>query len=506
MIDMTDTPTITTDIAIIGSGMGGGTLAYALRNSGAKVLIVERGGYLPREPENWSPREIFVAKRYRTTDPFLDGSGKPFRPSIYHVVGGCTKVYGAALPRFRREDFGALESEDGVSPAWPVDYDELEPYYAEAERLFRVHGTAGSDPIEAARSTPFPYPAVPHEPVIAEVADSFERQGLRPFSLPLGIDLREGGTCIRCRTCDGFPCMVDAKSDAEMCVTRPALESPSVSMMTGTRAIALRTDPTGRRVTGLDVDVDGAQRTIIASTYVVAAGAINSTALLLRSASDRHPNGLANSTGLVGRNYMAHINSALMAIRPKTNSTVFQKTLALNDWYFDESNSRVGMGHAQLLGKLQAEMLTAAVPWAPKRVLSELAGRSVDWYLMTEDLPDPENRVSLDSSGRVIVNWRVNNERLHKRLVSSMATAMRRAGYPMIHTRRFGLDATAHQCGTVRFGDDPATSVLDPLCRSHDVANLFVMDASFLPSSSAQNPALTVAAQALRVGEKAVFN
>lgn len=505
MIDVT-TPTITTDIAIIGSGMGGGTLAYALRNRGAKVLILERGGYLPREPQNWSPRQIFVAKRYRTTDPFLDGSGKPFRPSIYYFVGGCTKVYGAALPRFRREDFGALESEDGVSPAWPIDYDELEPYYAEAERLFRVHGTAGTDPIEGARSTPFPYPAVPHEPVIAEVADSFDQQGLRPFPLPLGIDLREGGTCIRCKTCDGFPCQVLAKSDAEVCVTTPALESPNVSLMTGARAIALRTDPTGRRVTGLEVDLNGVRRTIIASTYVVAAGAINSTALLLRSSSDKHPNGLANATGLVGRNYMAHINSALMAIRPNTNGTVFQKTLAVNDWYFDESNARVGRGHAQLLGKLQGSMLQGSVPWAPKRVLAELAGRSVDWYLMTEDLPDPENRVSLDPAGRVIVNFRPNNVRLHKRLVSSMATAMRRAGYPMIQTRRFGLDATAHQSGTVRFGDDPATSVLDPLCRSHDVANLFVMDASFLPSSSAQNPALTVAAQALRVGEKAVFD
>jgi choline dehydrogenase-like flavoprotein len=502
----TDGATITTDIAIIGSGMGGGTLAYALRNRGATILILERGDYLPREPENWSPREIFVAKRYRTSDPYLDRSGKPFHPSIYHVVGGCTKVYGAALPRFRREDFGVLESEDGVSPAWPVTYDELEPYYAEAERLFRVHGTAGSDPIEGARSTPFPYPAVPHEPVIADIAESFERQGLRPFSLPLGIDLREGGTCIRCKTCDGFPCQVLAKSDAEVCVTTPALESPNVSMMTGARAVALRTDPSGRRVVGLDIDVDGMRQNVIASTYVVAAGAINSAALLLRSASGRHPNGLANSTGLVGRNYMAHLNSALVAIRPQTNGTVFQKTLALNDWYFGESTARVGMGHAQLLGKLQAEMLQGSVPWAPRRVLAELAGRSVDWYLMTEDLPDPENRVSLDASGRVIVKFHANNEALHKRLVRSMATAMRRAGYPMIQTRRFPLDATAHQCGTARFGDDPATSVLDPLCRSHDVANLFVMDASFLPSSSAQNPALTIAAQALRVGEKAAFN
>jgi len=505
MIDL-DAPTITTDIAIIGSGMGGGTLAYALRNHGAKILIIERGGYLPREPENWSPGQIFVAKRYRTTDPFLDGRGRPFGPSIYHFVGGCTKVYGAALPRFRREDFEVLESEDGVSPAWPVGYDELEPYYAEAERLFRVHGTAGTDPTEGARSTPFPWPAVPHEPVIADVAESFEKQGLRPFPLPLGIDLREGGTCIRCKTCDGFPCQVLAKSDAEVCVTTPALESPNVSMMTGARAVALRTDPTGRRVVGLDVDMNGTRRTVVASTYVVAAGAINSAALLLRSASDRHPNGLANSTGLVGRNYMAHVNSALMAIRPTVNGTVFQKTLALNDWYFGESNARVGMGHAQLLGKLQAEMLQGSVPWAPKKALAELAGRSVDWYLMTEDLPDPENRVSLDSSGRVIVKFRANNEGLHKRLLRSMASAMRRAGYPMIQTRRFGLDATAHQCGTAKFGDDPATSVLDPLCRSHAVANLFVMDASFLPSSSAQNPALTIAAQALRVGEKAAFN
>ncbi len=291
-----------------------------------------------------------------------------------------------------------------------------------------------------------------------------------------------------------------------MCVTTPALESPNVSMMTGARAITLRTDPSGRRITGLDVDVNGQRRTIIASTYVLAAGAINSAALLLRSASDKHPNGLINATGLVGRNYMAHVNSALMAIRPTVNGTVFQKTLALNDWYFGESNSQVGMGHAQLLGKLQGGMLQAAVPFVPNRVLGELADRSVDWYLMTEDIPDPENRVSLDASGRIIVNKRASNVRLHKRLLSTMATAMRRAGYPMIQTRRFGLDATAHQCGTVRFGDDPATSVLDPFCRSHDVSNLFVMDASFLPSSAAQNPALTIAAQALRVGEKAAFN
>jgi choline dehydrogenase-like flavoprotein len=502
----TDGRTITTDIAIIGSGMGGGTLAYALRNSGAKVLIVERGGYLPREPENWSPAAVFGAKRYRTPERFLDGGGKPFRAAIYYAVGGNTKVYGAALPRFRQEDFGVLETEDGVSPAWPITYEELEPFYAEAEQLFRVHGTMGADPIEPPRSTPYPFPAVPHEPVIAELADSFVQQGLRPYPLQLGVDIREGGTCVRCKTCDGFPCQVLAKSDAETCVTRPALESPDVSILTHARAVRLDTDPTGRRISGIEIDHDGERKTVVAKRYVLATSAINSAALLLRSASDRHPDGLANSSGLVGRGFMMHVNSGLMAIRPKANPTVFQKTLAVNDWYFGDASSRLPMGNAQMLGKLQADMLAGSVPFMPKRMLAEVAGRSVDWYLMSEDLPDPDNRVMLDPSGRIVVRWRPNNVGAHKRLARAMGSAMRRAGYPLIQVRRFGLDAVAHQCGTARFGEDPATSVLDPLCRTHDVDNLMVMDASFLPSSGAQNPAITIAAQALRVAARADFN
>jgi choline dehydrogenase-like flavoprotein len=503
MTSRPDGTTITTDIAIIGSGMGGGTLAYALRDKGAKVLIIERGGYLPREPENWSPAAVFGAKRYRTTERFLDRDGKPFRAAVYYAVGGNTKVYGAALPRFRQEDFGVLETEDGVSPAWPVTYQELEPYYAEAERLFRVHGTAGADPIDPPRSTPYPFPAVPHEPVIAELADSFSEQGLRPYPLQLGIDLREGGACVRCKTCDGFPCQVLAKSDAETCVTQPALESPDVSMLTHARAVRLVTDPSGRSISGIEIDHDGERKTVVAKTYVLATSAINSAAMLLRSANDKHPKGLANASGLVGRGYMMHVNSALMAIRPKANPTVFQKTLAINDWYFGDETSRLPMGSVQGLGKLQAEMLAGSVPLVPERVLAEVAGRSVDWYLMSEDLPDPENRVMLDGSGRIVVRYRPNNVGAHKRLARAMGAAMRRAGYPLIQVRRFGLAAVAHQCGTARFGDDPATSVLDPLCRSHDIPNLYVVDASFLPSSAAQNPALTVAAQALRVADKA---
>jgi choline dehydrogenase-like flavoprotein len=294
-----------------------------------------------------------------------------------------------------------------------------------------------------------------------------------------------------------------AKSDAETCVVRPALESPDVEMLTGARAVVLRTDPSGREISGVEIDHNGERKRVIARTYVVAMSAINSAAMLLRSASDTHPTGLANSSDLVGRGFMMHVNSGMLAVRPQQNTTVFQKTLAVNDWYFGDSKSRLPMGNAQLLGKLQPGMLAASVSWLPKAALKEVAGRSVDWYLMTEDLPDPDNRIALDASGRTIMAWKPNNLGAHKRLVKAMASAMQRAGYPLIQTRRFGIDAVAHQCGTLRFGDDPATSVLDPLCRSHDIPNLYVMDASFLPSSAAQNPALTVAAQALRVADKA---
>ena len=502
MTTQTDGPVITTDIAIIGSGMGGGTLAYALRNKGVKVLILERGGYLPREPENWSPQAVFVDKRYRTTEQFLDRDGNLFRPSFWYGVGGNTKVYGAALPRFRREDFGVLETEDGVSPGWPITYEELEPYYAQAEKLFKVHGEMGADPHEPPRSGPYPFAPVPHEPVIAELADSFRGQGMKPYPLQLGIDLTEGGACIRCKTCDGFPCQVLAKSDAETCVVKPALESPDVEMLTGARAVVLKTDPTGRQITGIEIDYNGERKRVIAKTYVVAMSAINSAAMLLRSASDGNPNGLGNSSGLVGRGFMMHVNSAMLAVRPKQNTSVFQKTLAINDWYFGDDSSRLPAGNCQLLGKLQPGMLSASVSWLPTPALKEIAGRSVDWYIMSEDLPHPDNRIMLDSSGRTIMAWKANNVGAHKRLVRNLTRAMMRAGYPIIQTRRLGIDAVAHQCGTLRFGDDPATSVLDPFCRSHDVENLYVVDASFLPSSAAQNPALTVAAQALRVAEK----
>jgi choline dehydrogenase-like flavoprotein len=501
----------TYDLVIIGTGMGGGTLAYALRESGLKILLLERGDYLPIEPENWSSEAVFKEKRYKPKEQWFDEAGRPFAPGVHYFVGGNTKVYGAALPRFRREDFEVLEHEEGISPAWPAKYNEYEPYYCRAERMLLVHGETGDDATEPPHSEPYPFPPVAHEPYVQDLKSRLQKQGLHPYFLPLGIDLRStisdrglkvDGKCIRCNTCDGFPCQVNAKADADLCCVRPALEQENVKLMTRARVHRLLTDGSGRLVTAAEVEHDGQTIRITADIFVVACGAVNSAALLLRSASDMHPRGLANSSDLVGRNYMVHNNTALMAIDPRRrNPTRFQKTLAVNDFYFQGEGSRFPLGNLQMLGKLQAGMLAASKPYVPKATLREMANRSVDWWVMSEDLPSPEGRVILGTGGRIEVVFRPNNLAAHDRLIRVATRMLKAAGYPIVFVQRMGIETNSHQCGTIKFGTDPAKSVLDPFCRSHDVSNLFVVDSSFFPSSAAVNPALTIAAQALRVAD-----
>ena len=500
------------DLIIVGTGAGGGTLAYALAGSGMRILLIERGDFLPQEPQNWQPSAVFDEKRYKPDEVWYGADGKPFQPGVHYFVGGNTKVYGAALPRLRREDFGAVEHEGGTSPAWPVTYDEMEPHYRRAEEIYMVHGEPGEDPTEPPRSSPFPFPVMPHEPAIEELGTRLRSQGLHPFHLPMGLDLRDGGRCIRCKTCDGFPCQVLAKGDADVCCVRPAIAGTSastpsagstpsvVTLWVRTKALRLLTDPSGRRVTGVEVEKDGRSQVVSATRYVIACGAVNSALLLLRSANSAHPHGLANGSGLLGRNYMVHNNTALMAIRPThTNPTVFQKTMAVNDFYYRGPDFAYPMGNVQMLGKLQGGMLTAEKPQVPRPILQAMANRSVDWWVMSEDLPDPENRVTVGSDGRVVVNWRPNNLVAHDKLIRASRRMMQDAGYPVVLIERMGIATNSHQCGTARFGVDPASSVLDPYCRSHEVENLYVVDSSFFPSSAAMNPALTIAAQALRV-------
>jgi choline dehydrogenase-like flavoprotein len=488
------------DIAIVGSGMGGGTLAYALRESGARVLIVEQGDFLPRELANWSPEAVHMRGRYKNSATWYDDQGRGFVPGNYHYVGGSTKMYGATLPRLREHDFGEVEHPDGVSPAWPLTYDDLEPHYAEAERIYLVHGRKGEDPTDPWRSTDFPFPPVPYEPAVAAFAEAVRAQGLHPFALPQAIDLRDGGACVRCPTCDAFPCMVDAKGDADIVAVRPAIRSPTVRLLTRTEVRRLTTDATGRRVTAAEATHGGRTIRIRAGRFVVSAGAANTAALLLRSRTDAHPEGLANASGQVGRNFMRHITTFFLAVDPRrTNDDVYQKTLGINDWYAAGPDTRHPLGNVQGLGKLRGPHVRNARRRIPLPILDAVTHRTLDLFVQTEDLPLPGNRIRLDSKERIVLSYRPTNRSSHRELVARMKRVARRAGYPIVLHQELGIEATSHQCGTARMGRDGADSVVDPGCRAHDAHNLWIVDSSPFPASAAVNPALTVAALALRV-------
>jgi choline dehydrogenase-like flavoprotein len=501
------------DVIVIGSGAGGGTLVWRLAPSGKRILLLERGDYVPREPQNWSTRAVNVEGRYATRDTWLDRDGRPLHPHTNYWVGGNTKFYGAALFRLRREDFGELRHHGGVSPAWPIAYEDLEPYYAEAERLYRVHGEAGLDPTEPPRSGGFAHPAVRHEPRIQRLHDALAARGLRPFPVPLGIMIDEAAprksACIRCATCDGHPCLLGAKSDAQVVCVDPALEHDNVTLLTRAKAVRLLTDASGRSVAGVEVEREGRTEVYGADVVVLSAGAINSAALLLRSTGDRHPNGLANSSDVVGRHYMGHVNSVLMAISREANPTVFQKTLALNDFYFGDSDFAHPMGHVSFVGKLDADTLSAGAPrLVPGLTLDLMARHSLDFWLTSEDLPDPANRVTVDREGRIVLTYAPNNLEGHRRLTGRVKRLVREIDGAehlvpanFFVGQRIPLAGVAHQNGTIRFGTDPRTSALDAHCKAHDLDNLYVVDASFFPSSGAVNPALTIMANALRVGD-----
>jgi choline dehydrogenase-like flavoprotein len=490
------------DIIIIGSGAGGGTMAHALAPTRARILLLERGGFVPQEPENWSPEAVWKDLRYRTTEHWLDERDQEFRPYTHYGVGGNTKFWGSVLYRLRLEDFEAIEHEDGLSPAWPIKYDTLAPYYDRAERLYQVHGQAGADPTEPARG-PFPYPPVPHSPGMADIVEGLRRQGLHPSPLPLGL-IRPGERdgCILCNTCNSFPCRIHAKSDAEVCAVRPSLIHPNVDLWTNTHARRLITDGAGKRVEAVEIERNGEVLRVSAPLVIVSCGAVNSAALLLRSAGGTHPHGLANSSGLVGTRYMAHLATMMQGFHPfRKNATVFQKTVAVNDFYFNGPGATYPLGQIQSQGRTHGVMAQTVVPWIPLWAYDAWVARGVDWLAISEDLPRLENRVTVGADGRIRLQYTPNNLAAHHQLVSEAKRMLRRLGFWIVVAHSHKSKNTTHQCGTLCFGTDPKTSVLDPYCRTHDVENLFVVDASFFPSSAAVNPGLTIIAQALRVAD-----
>jgi choline dehydrogenase-like flavoprotein len=499
------------DLIVIGTGAGGGSLLQRLAPTGRRILVLERGDWLPREKRNWDVRAVQLEGCYAADERWHDGAGRCFVPGVRYAVGGNTKVWGAATLRLRPSDFGEVRHEGGVSPAWPIDYAELEPYYVEAERLWQVRGERGADPTEGPASAPFAHAPVRHEPRVEELVRDLASAGVHAWPLPLAIrrdDDDRRSPCIRCDTCDGFPCLVGGKADAETICVAPALRHPNVTLLTGARATRLETDAAGRAVRAVHVERGGREEVYHADVVVVACGAVQSAALLLRSRSERWPAGLANGSGLVGRNYMCHQNSAVFALSSRPNRSVFQKTFAISDWYHGTAELGGPMGLVQPLNRTPALQLAAQPPGIAGHPPEHLASHSLEFWLTSEDLPERDNRVELDREGGVVLRYRRNNTRAHERLTRQLATTLAKVeGGSFDPERHFRaqvmpVEVCSHQCGTLRFGDDPAASVLDRDCRAHDLDNLYVVDASCFPASGAVNPTLTIIANALRVADR----
>jgi choline dehydrogenase-like flavoprotein len=508
------------DVVIIGSGPGGATMAMRLARTGKRILLLERGDYLPRERENWDSQAVFIDARYQAQETWYGSDGRTFHPGLHYFVGGNSKVYGGVLLRLRERDFGKIRHADGISPEWPVKYDVFEPYYQAAEELFHVHGLRGDDPTEPPAKAPYAYPPLSHEPRIAQLFDGLKREGLHPFHLPVGILLDEHdgkalphSPCIRCNAFDGYPCLTNGKADAQIICVDPALAAyPNLTLRTRSYVERLITDASGRAVVGAEVVRDGERFVFAGDIVIVACGALSSALLMLRSANDKHPHGLANGSGLVGRNYMRHNNSVVLAISHTPNPTKFQKTLGLNDFYFGADDWPYPLGHIQMVGKsdgvqIRGEPLGGWLQHFPEKPFDWIAAHSLDFWLTSEDLPRPENRIYYQD-GRVILDLAVSNMEGHHRLRQKLRDICGRLDiHPHLFDRSLYLGqnipigGTAHQAGTLRFGSDPAQSVLDLNCKAHGIDNLYVTDASFFPSIGAVNPTLTIIANALRVGD-----
>ena len=490
---------VTPDIVIIGSGVGGSTVAAGLAASGAQILILEAGDHIADLPVNRDQQAIFQRGHFRPKETWYEANGTGFNPGNYYNVGGNSKFYGAVLSRYRKEDFGVLKHREGVSPAWPFPYEVLEPWYSRAERMYNVRGALGEDPTEPHHSLGYEYPPVADEAPIADVRARLKKKGLHPSSLPLGIDIDTW--LAKAKTpWDAHPNSRDGKMDAETAALSIAMKHPNVVLQTNSRVIRLETGE-GGKIEKVVYVRNGQTLSIAPKIVILSAGAVQSSVLLLRSANDRYRNGLANSSDQVGRNFMNHNSSAVIGVSPTfRNTSIYQKTFAFNDFYLSDGEGGFPLGNVQLLGRVSAKILKGSLPSAPEWLLNLVTGHAIDFYAMSEDIPNPESRVMVDGD-RIILQWQRTNWEAHLALVAKLKQILKSIGFPIVLARAFDKRTPSHQCGTVRIGNDPASAPLDPYCRSYDHNNLFVVDASFLPTSAAVNPALTVASQALRVAD-----
>jgi choline dehydrogenase-like flavoprotein len=486
------------DVIIIGTGAGGGTLARKLAPTGLKILVLERGDFLAKESSELTDTEVFKQGQYHAPELWADNAGEPFYPQTNYGVGGNTKIWYSVLMRMRERDFEAVQHQNGVSPAWELNYADFEPYYTEAEKLYQVHGKSDADPTEPTHSENYPFPEVAHEPFpIQDIYDTLSKQDLHPFHLPLGLGNQ-------------------GRTDSEDTGVTPALKYENVTLKTLTQVLWLHTNPSGTEIRGVQAKVGDQYYLFLSHIVVVACGAINSAALLLQSANEKHPNGIANRSGLVGRNLMKQQLSVVVQLMASPNSGLFPRTVGVNDFYWGDKDFSYPMGHVQNSGGILQDVLFSEAPpilsaiksLLPNFGLRQLATRSVGWWLQTEDLPDLDNRVRFVGD-KLRVEYAVNNFEAHDRLVYRWIDVLKNveAEQPATFSRTahprsdMPIQVVAHQSGTCRFGSDQAASVLDLNCRTHDVDNLYVVDSSFFPSSASVSPGLTVIANALRVGD-----
>lgn len=506
------------DFIIIGTGSGGSTMAYKLATTGKKILLLERGGFIPKEKENWDPHEVVTKGRYRPNDTWFDENDKPFKPFIHYNVGGNSKMYGAALFRFRESDFKEVQHFGGISPAWPLSYSDYEPYYTIAEQLYSVHGKRGTDPSEPPTAHEYPLPPLSYEPLITDLAHKLKLLGLHPFPLPMGVRLPQDYTQTEApvvlENFDGYPDLTDSKADGQVMCLRPALQNKNVTLLTNAYAEKLETNESGNKITGVHVIVNGEKIVFHSKIVIVACGAVNSAALFLRSVSEKHPNGLANRSGQVGRNLMLHHNGCLVAFTKKKNDCVFQKSLGLADFYHRSETSPFPLGEIQLMGRNDPDtILWLAEKLYPGKKYEELKEMTIDFWLTSEDLPSSENKVTLKKDGSIQVFYHRNNYQAYEKLKEELKEVFNMLGeidpdYDNVQWNGYDLDISgmSHQNGTLRFGVNPDDSVLDLNCRCHEIENLYAVDASFFPSCGAFNPSLTIAANALRVGDHIIKN
>ena len=473
------------DIIIIGSGAGGSTLAYQLSGSGHRILVVERGDFMKPEPR-------------RMSDPV----GKYMyhiikdREQASYFVGGETKFYGSALYRMRESDFEAVQHENGVSPAWPIMYPDLEPYYHQAEVLYRVHGSTEGDISEPPRANAFPHPPIEHAPIVSQLVNRINRSGVQVSAIPLGLDYGPLGKCVLCSTCDAHYCQLDAKMDAEIAALRPALATGNVQLMTQTECVRVLTTPDGARVNGVLLRRAGQEQIVHANIVAVCAGVTGSPSLLRRSRHESHPEGIGNNTGCLGRYLAGHSAGLLFLLTGfQSVSPAFTKTFAINHYYHGTADWPYPIGTIQAGGQIPFWEQTSKFT----RPFARLVGtHALTCFYMTEALPNYNTRLVFDGDEIVGRVPPVHNLRTFKKLHGLAVDIFRRSGYRFFSRRR---PRVWHEVGTARFGTDRTTSVVDQNLQVHGVKGLFVVDASVLPSAGAVNPTLTIIALALRAGD-----